>query len=137
MNDTRDVRVGAPRTPASSPTSPTARTASASCSSSPPDETPGDLRVQPRPDAAADRHPAHPWPGRRALTGLDRDRAVDESGNQVGVFGRLGARPFNGEEMRRLYLRDGKVFTVRDEPPGPPASGPATRTATNLLERRR
>ena len=27
--------------------------------------------------------------------GLDRDRAVDESGNQVSVFGRRGARPFH------------------------------------------
>ena len=39
--------------------------------------------------------------------GLDRDRAVDESGNQVAVFGRRGGRPFNLEEMRRMYLRDG------------------------------
>ncbi len=52
--------------------------------------------------------------------GIDRDRAVDESGNQVAVFGRRGARPFNLEEMRQLYLRDGKLFTVADEPPKPP-----------------
>ena len=44
--------------------------------------------------------------------GLDRDRAVDESGRQVAVFGRRGARPFNLEEQRRLYLRDGAVYTV-------------------------
>jgi hypothetical protein len=49
--------------------------------------------------------------------GLDRDRAVDESGNQVAVFGRLGARPFTLEEMQRLYLRDGHVWTVTDTPP--------------------
>ena len=49
--------------------------------------------------------------------GLDRDRAVDESGNQIAVFGRRGARPFTLEEMRRLYLRDGKVWTVTDTPP--------------------
>ena len=41
--------------------------------------------------------------------GLDRDRAVDESGNQIGVFGRVGARPLNLEEQQRLYLRGGKV----------------------------
>jgi hypothetical protein len=47
--------------------------------------------------------------------GLDRDRAVDESGNQTAVFGRRGARPFTLEEMRRLYLtKDGQVFTVSD-----------------------
>ncbi len=59
--------------------------------------------------------------------GLDRDRAVDESGNQVAVFGRRGARPFRLEEMQRLYLRSGKVYRVTDEPPGPPwrAPGPA------------
>jgi len=49
--------------------------------------------------------------------GIDRDRAVDENGNQLAVFGRRGARPFNREEMDRMYLRDGKVFTVTDEPP--------------------
>ena len=38
--------------------------------------------------------------------GLDRDRAVDETGNQIAVFGRLGSRPFNLEEMQRLYLDD-------------------------------
>ncbi|MFQ5777151.1 MAG: hypothetical protein ACE5IP_04005 [Terriglobia bacterium] len=52
--------------------------------------------------------------------GIDRDRAVDESGNQLAVFGRRGARPFNLEEMRRLYLRDGRLYTVTDEPPQPP-----------------
>ena len=49
--------------------------------------------------------------------GIDRDRAVDESGNQLAVFGRRGARPFNREEMDRMYLREGKVFTVTDDPP--------------------
>ena len=59
--------------------------------------------------------------------GLDRDRAVDESGNQIAVFGRRGGRPFNGEEMRRMYLRDGALWTVSDAPPGPAASPrPAT-----------
>ncbi|MGA9496753.1 MAG: hypothetical protein WBV41_12920 [Terriglobales bacterium] len=51
--------------------------------------------------------------------GIDRDRGVDESGNQVAVLGRRGARPFNREEMRRMYLRDGKLYTVTDNPPGP------------------
>jgi hypothetical protein len=51
--------------------------------------------------------------------GIDRDRAVDESGNQLAVFGRRGARPFNREEMERMYLRDGRVFTVTDDPPSP------------------
>jgi hypothetical protein len=37
--------------------------------------------------------------------GIERDRAVDESGNQLAVFGRRGARPFNLPEQQRLYLK--------------------------------
>ena len=48
--------------------------------------------------------------------GYRRDRGVDESGNQIAIFGRRGARPFNFEEMRRMYLIDGQLFTVTDEP---------------------
>jgi hypothetical protein len=48
--------------------------------------------------------------------GLDRDRAVDETGNQIAVFGRLGSRPFNLEEMQKLYLNDaGKPWYVDDK----------------------
>ncbi len=50
--------------------------------------------------------------------GIDRDRGVDESGNQIAVLGRRGARPFNQQEMQRMYLRDGKLYTVTDDPPG-------------------
>jgi hypothetical protein len=48
--------------------------------------------------------------------GLDRDRAVDESGNQLAVFGRKGARPFNLEEQRRLYMKGEATYTVDDLP---------------------
>ena len=49
--------------------------------------------------------------------GLDRDRAVDETGGQIAVFGRIGSRPFNAAEMQKLYLRkDGTVWTVTDTP---------------------
>lgn len=51
--------------------------------------------------------------------GIDRDRGVDEGGNQIAVLGRRGARPFNKEELQRMYLRRGKLYTVRDDPPGP------------------
>jgi hypothetical protein len=47
--------------------------------------------------------------------GVDRDRAVDESGNQISVFGRRGARPLNRAEAQSLYLRDGYLYTVRDQ----------------------
>ena len=56
----------------------------------------------------------------RALSlskGLDRDRAVDETGGQIAVFGRIGSRPFTLPEMQKLYLRkDGTVWTVADSP---------------------
>src|SRR5262249_35779671 len=35
--------------------------------------------------------------------GLDRDRVVDETGNQTVVFGRRGSRPFTLDEMARFY----------------------------------
>jgi hypothetical protein len=47
--------------------------------------------------------------------GLERDRAVDETGHQIAVFGRIGSRPFNLEEMHRFYLGpDGRPYTVTD-----------------------
>jgi hypothetical protein len=49
--------------------------------------------------------------------GLERDRAVDETGGQVAVFGRIGSRPFNLEEQRKLFLKpDGTTWTVQDAP---------------------
>ncbi|WP_306253416.1 hypothetical protein [Parvularcula sp. IMCC14364] len=49
--------------------------------------------------------------------GLDRDRAVDETGHQMAVFGRLGSRPFTRTEMEDLFLDDdGEIFTVNDTP---------------------
>jgi hypothetical protein len=48
--------------------------------------------------------------------GIDRDRAVDESGNQIAVFGRVGARPLNWMEQRRLYMNPAgdEVYRVID-----------------------
>jgi hypothetical protein len=48
--------------------------------------------------------------------GLERDRAVDETGHQIAIFGRIGSRPFTLPEMQQLYLgADGKPFTVTDK----------------------
>jgi len=52
--------------------------------------------------------------------GLDRDRAVDETGHQLAVFGRRCARPLDLPEQQRLYLRNGAPYTVTNRPPGPP-----------------
>jgi hypothetical protein len=49
---------------------------------------------------------------------LERDRGVDETGGQVAVFGRRGARPLNLEEMQRLYLNaNGEPWYVHDQLP--------------------
>jgi hypothetical protein len=49
--------------------------------------------------------------------GIDRDRAVDESGNQLAVFGRRGARPLNRTEIRSLYIHSatGQPYSVTDD----------------------
>jgi hypothetical protein len=67
--------------------------------------------------------------------GIDRDRAVDESGNQLAVFGRRGARPFNRAEMEGLYLRNGQLYTVTDEPVERPYSTGGSHQPTAWLDR--
>jgi hypothetical protein len=57
-----------------------------------------------------------PSPALALSKGLDRDRAVDESGGQIAVFGRLGSRPFTRPEMERLFLtRSGRPWKVFDQ----------------------
>jgi hypothetical protein len=58
----------------------------------------------------------------RLFTRLDRDRAVDESGNQLSVFNRRGSRPFTLEETKRMYIHpaNGQFYSVTNDPPGPP-----------------
>ncbi|PWT92303.1 MAG: hypothetical protein C5B54_03725 [Acidobacteria bacterium] len=77
-----------------------------------PEKTPGIYGYSPRPapELIATYHTHEP--ALAISEGLDRDRAVDESGNQLSVFGRRGARPFNLDEMHRMYLRDGQLWTV-------------------------
>lgn len=48
--------------------------------------------------------------------GIDRDRAVDESGNQIAVFNRVGARPLNPTEVNRMHRRpDGTTYVTSDD----------------------
>ncbi len=56
--------------------------------------------------------------------GIDRDRAVDESGNQLAIFGRRGARPLNAAETRALYIHPAthEPYKVSDEPPAASSS---------------
>ena len=55
------------------------------------------------------------WPAIALARGLARDRAVDETGGQISVFGRLGSRPFSKNEMEGFYLKpNGALWTVHD-----------------------
>jgi len=112
-----------------------------------PNETPGDSGFSPNPTPRLIATYRTHGPAVALSKGLDRDRAVDESGNQVNVFGRLGARPFTRDEMDRLFERNGKVFTVSNTPPGPasvfvrpieamaPVEGPVVQPAAPHEER--
>ena len=56
-----------------------------------------------------------PSPALALSKGLDRDRAVDETGGQMAVFGRLGSRPFTRPEMERFFTdRWGRPYRVVD-----------------------
>jgi hypothetical protein len=67
---------------------------------------------RPAPRLIATRH-TH-GPALAISKGLDRDRAADESGNQVSIFNRIGARPMTLPEMQRLYLRNGSIYRVTE-----------------------
>ncbi|HEX7828023.1 MAG TPA: hypothetical protein VF787_00125, partial [Thermoanaerobaculia bacterium] len=79
-----------------------------------PEWTPAYAGFSPRPSPRliAKRH-TH-GPALAISKGLDRDRAVDESGYQVSIFNRIGSRPMTLQEMQRLYLRNGQLYTVRE-----------------------
>jgi hypothetical protein len=82
-------------------------------------ETPGNEGFSPRPTPELIATYKLPEGGcaLAIAKGLDRDRAVDENGNQTSVFGRVGAGPLSLEEAHKLYLRpDGKVWKVSDDP---------------------
>ena len=56
-----------------------------------------------------------PKPAIALSKGLDRDRGVDETGGQMAIFGRLGSRPFNRQEMEQLFLnRSGFPYKASD-----------------------
>jgi hypothetical protein len=80
-----------------------------------PETVPGYLGFSPRPEPRWIASYPTDGPAIALSRGLDRDRAVDESGNQVAVFNRLGAGPFTKEQMERMYLQGGEVYRVRDE----------------------
>jgi len=81
-----------------------------------PEETPGHYGFSPRPTPRLIASSHTLGPALAISEGIDRDRAIDENGNQLAVFGRRGARPFNYEEMMRLFAwkqgESWQLFTV-------------------------
>ncbi len=86
-------------------------------------DTPGAYGFSPRPTPLLVATYRTHGPALALSRGVDRDRAVDETGHQVAVFGRRGARPLNREEQQHMYLRRGQLFTVSDETPSKPQAG--------------
>jgi hypothetical protein len=79
-----------------------------------PEWTPAYAGFSPRPAPRLIAWKLTHGPALAICKGLDRDRAVDESGNQVSVFNRIGARPMTLPEMQRLYLHNGMPYTVNE-----------------------
>jgi hypothetical protein len=81
-------------------------------------DTPGSQGFSPRPTPRLIATRKLPKEGHALAIskGVDRDRAVDESGNQIAVFGRVGARPLNAVEQQRMYLKNGQLWRVSDDP---------------------
>src|SRR3546814_371608 len=79
-------------------------------------DNPGLYGFSPKPTPELIAWAKTPSPARALSKGLDRDRAVDETGGQMAVFGRIGSRPFTRGEMEKLFLNSkGMVYKVRDE----------------------
>jgi hypothetical protein len=86
-----------------------------------PGETPGSAGFSPIPTPRLIATYRTRGPAITLSKGMDRDRAVDESGNQVSVFGRLGSGPLSRADRDRLILRNGEPFRVSNARPGPPS----------------
>jgi hypothetical protein len=84
-------------------------------------DTPGNQGFSPRPTPYLIATYKIPHGGHALSVGraLDRDRAVDESGNQIAVFGRIGAGPMSLQDQQRMYLHNGRVWRVTDDPRDP------------------
>jgi len=80
-----------------------------------PESQPNFYGFSPRPVPELIAWARTPSPALAVAKGLDRDRAVDETGGQIAIFGRLGSRPFTRAEMERLFLnRAGQPYRVVD-----------------------
>jgi len=79
-----------------------------------PENVPGHMGFSPVPNPKLIASYPTKSPAVAVGRGLDRDRVVDESGNQTVVFGRKGSRPFNLAEMKNFYERNGELYTVEN-----------------------
>jgi len=78
---------------------------------------------EPRPELIAS-YATH-RPALSLSKGLDRDRAVDETGGQIAVFGRRGTRALSTSEVHDLYLdASGKPWFVKGSEAAPRGSTP-------------
>jgi hypothetical protein len=94
-----------------------------------PNSVPGNMGYSPRPAPRVVGHYPTKGAALQVSEGYRRDRGTDENGNQIAVFGRRGARPFNFDELRRMYLHDGKLYTVTDDAGTPPAPAASQQTS--------
>jgi len=80
-----------------------------------PENVPGHMGFSPAPNPKLIATYKTSGPALAVSRGLDRDRVVDETGNQTVVFGRRGSRPFHVDEMEKFYKHsDGSMYTVED-----------------------
>ena len=88
-----------------------------------PENVPGHMGFSPKPEPKLIA--TYPTEGAAVSVsrGLDRDRAVDESGHQTAVFGRRGSGPLNLDEMNAFFrksidgqqgTRNGPIYKVSD-----------------------
>jgi hypothetical protein len=82
-----------------------------------PDSQPNFYGFSPAPKPELIAWAKTPTPALAMSKGLDRDRAVDETGGQIAIFGRLGSRPFTRPEMERFFTdRFGRPYGVSNDP---------------------
>jgi hypothetical protein len=80
-----------------------------------PENVPGHMGFSPAPNPKLIATYHTSGPALAVSRGLDRDRVVDETGNETVVFGRRGSRPFHLDEMEKFYRHaDGALYTVED-----------------------
>jgi hypothetical protein len=80
-----------------------------------PENVPGHMGFSPAPNPKLIATYRTSGPAVAVSRGLDRDRVVDETGNQTVVFGRRGSRPFHLDEMEKFYRhQDGQLYEVED-----------------------